>query len=162
MPAALITCDRIYHLSSSFDDSASGGSPIPLAREDPLYPGDAGARLEVNAALVDGPPTVDERNWQVGTSWYDPVHRPGQNAWANSDDFLEDWRGLVVQKRGSNVHLENAVMAALDNSGAGTPWIVKTHYQAPVRDYGADASLQTSPPPFTPFVSRLVRWEIAP
>ncbi|MEW6276981.1 MAG: hypothetical protein AB1758_00060 [Candidatus Eremiobacterota bacterium] len=163
-PAALITRDRIYHLTTGFSDTASYNGSIPAGSEPSRFAGDPSHRLEVNAALVDGAPTVDERNWRQDYAgqtnpYYNPVHVSGQNAWANSDDFLEGLGSITVRKRGSIVHLQNATMAPFDNSGSQTPWIVKTHYGAPVRDYGYDPDLSTNPPPFTPLVSRKVLWQ---
>lgn len=161
--AALISGGRIYHLSTSFKDANSSGSSIPTASEPSRFAGDPANVLEINAALVDATPTVDERNFRrdyagVTNPFYDPVVRSGQNAWQNSDDFLEGLASVTVKKRGSVVHLQNARMAPFDNSGSLTRWVVKTFYAAPKRDYGYDPDLGTKPPPFTPVVSKRGLW----
>lgn len=69
--AALLTSDRIYNLTSSFDDTrsytyanpANIASPPAKASDPPLYPGDDDNVLEINAARTDGAPTADERAW---------------------------------------------------------------------------------------------------
>lgn len=164
LPAALISGGRIYHLSTGFKDSNSSSSSIPAASEPSRFTGDPSNVLEINAALVDGTLTVDERNFRkeyrgVQNPFYDPVHRPGQNAWQNSDDFLEGLGSVTVRKRGTVVHLQNQTMAPFDNSGTGVRWVVKTHYGAPTRDYAHDPLLESTPPPFTPVVSRKGLWQ---
>lgn len=163
-PAALISGGRIYHLSSGFKDSSSSSGLIPAASEPSRFNGDPSNVLEINAALVDGTLTVDERNFRreyrgIQNPFYDPVHRSGQNAWQNSDDFLEGLGSVTVRKRGTVVHLQNASMARFDNSGSGVRWVIKTHYGAPMRDYAHDPLLETTPPPFTPVVSRKGLWQ---
>ncbi len=71
--AALMTSDRVYRMTSSFDDAASThyptvlelatGAGFPEASDPKLYPEDDENVLEVNGALVDGTPTTDVRAW---------------------------------------------------------------------------------------------------
>jgi hypothetical protein len=161
-PAALITCDRIYHLSSGFQDSAAVGPP--RAVQVPEYAGDAAGLLELNAALVDGAPTVSERPYVAN---YAGVNNPyysstaAASVTANSDNLLENWGGMTVRKRGSIVHLHNAKMAQFTNADAGpgiTPWIVKSSYAAPNRDYGFDPDFMTKLPPYSPSSSQKFFW----
>ncbi len=82
-PAALLTTDRIYSLTSSFDDAESYSyadpsnilSPPSKASDPPLYPGDDDNVLEVNAARTDGAPTADERAWVNDPT--NPFYIPG-------------------------------------------------------------------------------------
>lgn len=72
-PAAILTSDRVYRLTSSFEDKSGPdypslaslvlGSGFPEATDDPLYPEDDANLLEVNAAIMDGTPTTDVRAW---------------------------------------------------------------------------------------------------
>lgn len=72
-PVSIMTSDRIYWLTSSFEDHGAPYYPdlaeITLnggfepAHEPPLYPGDEDETLEINAALIDGAPTNDVRAW---------------------------------------------------------------------------------------------------
>ncbi|MCE1246524.1 MAG: hypothetical protein LWY06_07770 [Firmicutes bacterium] len=180
-PSALVTSSRIYHLSGGWKDSSnnSAGSTTQTAKDDPLYNGDDANVVEINAALIDGPPQVDEINyvksWNGTTNpLYNPVDFPGGNyCWANSDDLLEDWSvstkysgkdvDPVLRKKGSIIHLENANMAKLDNSNAGpgvTAWVVKSVYSPPVRDYSYDSNFQNPSlqPPYFPSAARRIIW----
>ncbi|MCE1248946.1 MAG: hypothetical protein LWY06_20100 [Firmicutes bacterium] len=168
-PFALITSQRIYHLSSGWKDGASQNqnSNIPKASDPALFNGDDQNTIEINAALIDGSPTIDERNYvkswnSVANTYYTGKDTP---AVANSDDLLEDLSGFTLKKRGSIIHLNNAVMAAFDNSNAGPgilAWIVKTSYVAPIRDYGYDNALSNplKVPPFTPGASKKSMWKL--
>ena len=126
--------------------------------------------MEVNAALVDGPPQVDEINY---VQEWDGVINPlftgrddsSRYCWANSDDLLENWGSVTLQKRGSIVHLENSTMASLDNSDQGpgkTAWTYETHYSPPVRDYGYDTDFsdRSKQPPLFPVVSKKIKWTL--
>ncbi|MEW6279002.1 MAG: PilX N-terminal domain-containing pilus assembly protein [Candidatus Eremiobacterota bacterium] len=170
-PAALITRDRIYHLSKNFNDATSGNSSIPTASDPSKYSGDPTNLVEINGALVDGAPTVDERNYVKTVDgqpnpYYNPNYISGQTCWANSDDFLENFGSTrTVKKCGSVVHLQNATMANVQNSNLTpgvTPWVIRTHYNPPYRDYSYDPLLKTNPPPFTPVVSERLLWEDTP
>jgi Tfp pilus assembly protein PilX len=180
-PAAIVTSGRIYHLSGGWKDSSNGssGSAMQTAKDDPLYSGDDANVVEINAALVDGPPQVDEINyvsaWKgVTNPRYNPVDQPGgAYCWANSDDLLEDWGVAtrysgkdvtpVLRKKGSIIHLENANMAKLDNSDAGpgvTAWVVKSSYSPPVRDYSYDGDFKNPAlqPPYFPSAAQRIIW----
>ncbi|MCE1247091.1 MAG: hypothetical protein LWY06_10645 [Firmicutes bacterium] len=179
VPAAIMTTQRIYHLSSNWSDAsnASKSSTITTAKDDPLYTGDDKNVVEINAALVDGTPCVDEINYVktyngVTNPLYTGTDKPGGNyCWANSDDLIEAWgttttySGTAIQptlkKRGAIVHLENAVMAKLDNSNAGpgiAAWTMKTHYTVPIRDYGYDNDFKDAnkQPPLTVLTGKVV------
>lgn len=70
---SLMTNDRIYRLTSDFDDKSGPDYPtllelatgigLPEASDPPLFPGDDDNTLEVNAAMIDGAPTNDVRAW---------------------------------------------------------------------------------------------------
>jgi hypothetical protein len=137
---ALITSQRIYHLTEGFKDSDSNNSK-------PSKGDEKDGTVEIYSNIVDGAPTLTEINyvksWEgVSNPLYDPRDTPnGKYCWANSDAFLEDLSGLTVKKRGTIAHLGNGKMAKLDNSNAGpgvTAWIMKSHYNPPVRDYDYD------------------------
>ena len=174
-PFAIMTTQRIYHLSKGWKDSdnMTDTNTVRAASENAQYSGDAANTLEINAAIVDGPPTVDERNWVIIGSktnnqnpYYTGSYTAGTNAWANSDDFLEDWGGgKTVKKTGSIVHLENCTMAKLDNSDAGpgvTAWTIETHYNPPLRVYQYDNDLSdpTKQPPFFPKIYKRTLWQL--
>jgi hypothetical protein len=177
--AAIMTSQRVYHLSGAWSDSANAtkGTTVPTPKDDPLYTGDAKNVVEINAALVDGAPCVDEINYVknyngVTNPLYNPTDQPGgKYCWANSDDLLENWGNAttysgtsikpILKKRGSVVHLENTVMAKLDNTNAGPgicAWVMKSHYGAPIRDYGYDSDLKnpSKQPPFTMITGQVV------
>ncbi|MFP4497263.1 MAG: hypothetical protein ACLFQV_03550 [Vulcanimicrobiota bacterium] len=171
-PAALVSSARIYHLSDGWDDKYNKpGDSMSRAEEKRSYPGDEEGVLEINSAIIDGAPTVDEINYvekwkNEENPLYNPVDRPGgKYCWANSDDFLENWSGMKVRKKGSIVHLENGDMAELDNSDAGpgkTAWVYKTHYSPPIREYSYDEDLRlpVNQPPFFTVMSRRVNWKL--
>ena len=169
-PMALMTSARIYHLSGSYSDKTSSGGSIPRAKDPSRFKGDPNNQIEVNAALVDGAPQVDEINyvpeWNgVSNPIYSGVDNPGRYTWANSDDFLENMAGVTMKKSGSVVHLENANMASLDNSDAGpgvTAWVYRTFYKPPIRDYSYDDDLGDSKlqPPFFPVTARKLGWKV--
>lgn len=176
--ASVMTKHRIYLLSSAWDDNSAkklnNKSDRPVA-----------VTTQVNGALVDGAPTVDEYNWvdrdgdhkydnnnaTIYTDWNHKTsatfHVPAsdQDPWANTDDLLENWGSKTLTKLGSTVHLEGATMAAnLDNSAiqAGQlPWVRKTGYAPPTRVYMYDPDLATpsGQPPFTPLVGHITSWE---
>lgn len=72
-PAAIMTTDRVYRLTSSFQDKPGPdypglldfilGNPMPKASDAQLYTDDPENVLEINAGLVDGVPTVESRSW---------------------------------------------------------------------------------------------------
>lgn len=170
-PLALMSTQRIYHLSASWQDNQNQNRTTSLnqAAKPPLYAGDTANVVEINAALLDGSILVDEINFvkQHGgqsNPFYTETHSSGVNAWPNSDDLLERWgNGVTLKKRGSIIHLENPNMAEFDNSDAGprvTAWVRRTHYSPPHRDYGYDPMFSdpTRLPPFSPLVSRQNYW----
>ena len=174
----IMTQHRIYTLSQSWSDSSPKLMNSAADRPDAVD-------TTVNAALVDGAPTVDEHNWvdrdsdhcydEQGRDIYDDwdnktaVHfnNPDDsgNPWANCDDLIEDWGGWTLTKLGSTVHLNGAEMAAnLDNSGMSADqlaWIQSLGYQAPTRVYSYDPDLATPTgmPPFTPLIGHVTSWE---
>jgi hypothetical protein len=172
--ASLMTIHRIYHLSGIWSDTYSTNSKNRAAAND-----------TINAALVDGAPTIDEYNWvdRDGNHRYDynngliyddwdhktaagfNVPANSEDPWANCDDLLENWSGKILLKLGSTVHLNGAVMAEnLDNSGiqAGQlHWVRKTGYSPPTRVYMYDPDLASpgGQPPFTPLIGHIRSWE---
>jgi len=123
--ACIMTKHRIYHLSNNWNDSSY--TPSKSVNNRPAV------NTRINAALVDGPPTVDEYNWcdRDGDNHYDinggvmydpespktaagfhdaPAPQCGskgtdRDPWANVDDLLESWSGKTLTKYGSVVHL---------------------------------------------------------
>ena len=84
------------------------------------------------------------------------------------DDFLEDLGGtpkVVVKKRGSIVHMDNATLPnslSVTNPPLGVlAWhrSYSSHYSAPVRDYGYDETLKKDPPPFQPVAATKLLWQ---
>ena len=170
--AAIMTMHRIYHLSALYDDVNDHSKPTA-------------SDTWLNAALIDGAPTVDEYNWadRDGDHNYDwsggPIYdnweaktEAGFNSpspsspWANVDDLLEDWSGKHLYKHGSVVHLCSATMAEnLDNDGIDEEeelaWVKRNNYNAPTRHYSYDPDLgeTDSQPPFTPLIGHLFGWE---
>lgn len=81
------------------------------------------------------------------------------------DDFLENLSGVVVKKRGSIVHMDNATLPL--SLGETNPplgilawhrsW--SSHYTPPVRDYGYDETLKKDPPPFQPVSATKILWQ---
>ncbi len=177
----IMTRHRIYVLSNNWNDSNparfnSRGAGRPNA-----------VSTTVNAALVDGAPTVDEYNWvdRDDDHRYDDSNRNiydnwdnktaagfnnpdnSNDPWANCDDLLERWSGDTLTKYGSTIHLGGAVMANnLDNSdvvpGDGKlRWVQRTGYDPPTRIYSYDPDLATpsGQPPFTPLIGHITSWE---
>jgi hypothetical protein len=172
--ASIMTLHRVYQLSGIWSDAFSNNSKNRAAQN-----------TTINAALVDGAPTVDEYNWvdrnsdhrydnnnQLIYDDWDHKTAAGFNIpasdtdpWANCDDLLENWVGKTLTKLGSTVHLNGATMAAnLDNSGIQADqlhWVRKTGYGAPTRVYSYDPDLATpgGQPPFTPLIGHIKSWE---
>ncbi len=172
--ASLMTKQRIYHLSGVWSDAFSTTSKTRAA-----------ATTTINAALVDGAPTVDEYNWvdrngdhrydqnnvliyddwdhKTAATFNNPVNP--SDPWANCDDLLESWSGKTLTKLGSTVHLNGGIMADnLDNSGITADqiaWVRKLGYAAPTRVYMYDPDLATAAgqPPFTPLIGHINSWE---
>ena len=172
--ASLMTMQRIYHLSGVWSDIYSTSSKTRAA-----------SSTTINAALVDGAPTVDEYNWvdrnedhrydynsaliyddwdnKTASGFNNPAN--SSDPWANCDDLLEAWSGQTLTKFGSTVHLNGGEMADnLDNSGISDDqiaWVRKLGYSAPTRVYSYDPDLATSTgqPPFTPLIGNIRSWE---
>ncbi|MCD6308747.1 MAG: pilus assembly PilX N-terminal domain-containing protein [Candidatus Latescibacteria bacterium] len=176
--ASIMTRHRIYHLSDNWSDaytpSTSKNSRVAK-------------NTTINAALVDGAPTVDEYNWcdRDGDNHYDynngvmyspespktaaGYHNPynSGNPWANCDDLIENWSGKTLTKFGSVVHLGTSydiMCPNLDNSGITDDelaWVRKTGYRPPARNYLYDPDLATpsGQPPFTPLIGHITSWE---
>lgn len=138
--AALMTKDRIWHVSKNFSFPTSRSNSQPAADDPEEYPGDntfvnrdtdRGNRnvIEVNGMLLDGAPNNDEvwnrvvedvlnsegniTGQAVVPAW-GPTNPDPQNRSTSWDDFLENHGGnRVVKKRGSIIHLQNANMAGV-------------------------------------------------
>lgn len=123
--ASIMTMHRIYHISNNWNDIIYISTTTTGGR--------TAAETRINAALVDGAPTVDEYNWcdrdgdnhydinngviyspespKTAAGWHDapaPVYGSKTNdrdPWANCDDLLENWSGITLTKFGSVVHL---------------------------------------------------------
>lgn len=81
--AAVLTPDRIYRLTSSFQDTPSSDLPTVTemlldpsfkATDTPSYPGDEANVLEINGAFIDGTPTTDARAWVEDSGYYVPTN----------------------------------------------------------------------------------------
>ena len=94
-PASIMTTDRVYALSDSFNDAASAtyydpANPANLlapkyASDAPHYAGDPADRIELNAAIVDGRATRDTRVWVDSAS--DPTFPQTPNPFKVSTYF---------------------------------------------------------------------------
>lgn len=138
--AALITKDRITHLSKGFNVSPSvAKNATPSEPEE--YAGDntfvnregkknSDPVIEINAALVDGAPLWDE--WENRTpdpeggkpkpkfaydthtnpKVYSPAMKAEVGVATSWDDYLESLGGsnVVVKRRGSIIHMDNATL----------------------------------------------------
>lgn len=170
---AIMTKHRIYILSGVWSDAQSANSKYRDASD-----------TRINAALVDGAPTVDEYNWAdrddnnrydySNITRYNPespktaagFSNPNNSGdpWANCDDLLERWTGKNLTKYGSTVHRDGAEMCpSLDNSGIQDDelaWVRRTGYSPPVRIYMFDPDLATpgGQPPFTPLIGHITSW----
>jgi hypothetical protein len=169
--SALMTNDRIYHVSEGFAFPTTQGQPT--ANDPRKFAADSDQLIEINSALVDGAVTVDERKFAkrlaVGGNPQVPVAGDygSDSTWENSDDFLENLGGSrTVRKRGSVIHMGNARMSAdydnlesdADESAGITPWIRETAYNPPFRDYQYDPELLLDAPPLTPYGGTRERW----
>ncbi len=180
-PAAIITSDRIWYLSDGWSDAASISSHSETTGKTPshtpLTTADNATSLEVNGLLVDGAPTVTERNYYGNAStnpYYNPTDLNNPNgAFANSDVFLENLSGWTFTKMGSIAHLQNAHMAALNQSNVKesdptrngsilTSWIINSYYNPPHRNYLYDTNFsnQNFQPPGVPVVFNKTFWQV--
>lgn len=162
--ASIICAGRIWHLSDAWrDDDAYTTGPVGGRQAE-------NGTTVINAAMVDGAPTVNEANFGDTDGDGDVDDPSAGDAWANSDYMLESWGGSrTLLKRGSICHLQFADMADdVHNTGMAsgeTPWTKHSVYSPPFRDYGYDPALAglSGQPPFAPFVSKLYLWqEVAP
>ena len=123
-PAALVTTDRIYHLSDAWVDSTTPAPPTqtkvndhdhpPIlpdqfpphaANSDSIYPD----QLVINADLVDGPPVINELNWV-------PSHKGMTNPYYSNIYYLPHnpsrphkgyrWQASINAAAGSDCLLE--------------------------------------------------------
>ncbi|MFC1651108.1 hypothetical protein ACFL2X_06015 [Candidatus Latescibacterota bacterium] len=180
---SIMTKHRIYILSDNWDDN----DPDRFNDKDEDDGRPVATNTTVNAALVDGAPTVDEYNWADvdGDHKYDDSNRniydnwdnktsagfnnpdDSDDPWANTDDLLENWGGQTLTKLGATIHLGGATMADnLDNSDVTTAngklrWVQKTGYNPPTRVYSYDSDLANpaTQPPFTPLIGHITSWE---
>ena len=146
--AAILTPDRIYRTTSSYQDKSASDLPNILellgganrASDPPLFIGDDNNVLETNGAFVDGKPTTDARSWVddpanpyyvpsngvsvMGLSFNRKVKQvpsgPTQLkvAYAQADQLLEDLQDVRLVGTGAIGHLRIAEMANFDNSNA--------------------------------------------
>jgi len=168
-PAAICSTSRVYFLSGSWKDSEHpSGTRVLKYANDPKktgYTNDLNNLVEVNGALIDGTPTVDERYYRK--EWggsINPYYNNNQNnQWQNVDDLLEDWgTSRTLKKRGSIIHLQNSTMSDWNNSNAGSgiaAWVTGAQYNPPYRDYGPDPSLATNHPPEFPRGAQITSWQ---
>jgi hypothetical protein len=161
--AAIMTPDRIYKLTSSFQDTTAS-DPLSLfdrllgngeASDPPLYHGDENNALEMNGAFVDGVPTTDARTWIDSSDnpyfvednrvlfFNRKVKQVSFNggvlkvAYAQSDSLLETLQNVRLVGSGAIGHMKNARMADYDNSNASetvTPWLAHTYYVPPQKN----------------------------
>ncbi len=158
--ASILSAGRIFHLSSAWrDDDVYTKGPVSGRQAQ-------NGTTVVNAAMVDGAPTVNEANFGDIDGDGSPDDPSAGDGWANSDYLLEAWGGArTLMKRGSICHLQFADMADnVYNTGMNpgeTAWTKHSAYNPPFRDYGYDPSLagMSGQPPFAPFVSRLYLWQ---
>jgi len=158
--ASIISSGRIWHLSNAWSDDPA------------LTHGDRSARqatngvTEINAAMVDGQPTVNEAPFGDIDGDGTPDDPGAGTAWANNDHMLESWgSSRTLKKLGSVVHLQFADMADDVNNSTIQPgeigWTKNSEYSPPYRDYRYDSALSgmSGQPPFAPLVSKLYLWE---
>jgi hypothetical protein len=187
--AALITTDRVFNLTSSFDDASSSTYPDPItsppvrATDAQTFPGDGPNELHIDAAIVDGAPSVDVRAWanEPGNAHYSATEfgalgvklipgAPGvtQVAYPKCDNFLENLQQVKIHYRGSWVHQRTGKLANFDNSNLAddptlTPWMVKAAYLPPqVRSYtqNPDLSDPHREPPLALKACRKLYWRV--
>lgn len=173
--ASLMTKHRIYHLSGAWDDVNSENSKNLPATS-----------TTVNAALVDGAPTVDEYNWvdRDGDHRFDfnsgliyddwdhktaaGFHNPANlnDPCANCEDLLENWAGKTLARKGSIIHMNSAIMAQNLNNDVIQAnelyWVRNMGYIPPLNNsftYDPDLATPASLPPYTPLIGHIKSWE---
>ncbi len=158
--AAIVSSGRIWHLSDAWSDDPVLTHGSKSSRQA------ANGTTVINAALVDGTPTVHEANYADLDGDGSADDPSAGNAWANNDQMLESWgSSRTLQKRGSIVHLQFADMADnVYNSGilpGEVAWSKHAEYSPPYRDYGYDPAFagMSGQPPFAPLVSKLYLWQ---
>lgn len=162
--AAIVSSGRIWHLSDAWSDDPLLTHGNKSGRQA------ANGTTTINAAMVDGTPTVHEANYADLDGDGVPDDPAAGDAWANNDQMLESWGGSrTLMKRGSIVHMQFADMADdVWNSSIQSgeiAWSKHSEYSPPHRDYGYDPSFagMSGQPPFAPLVSKLFLWqEITP
>ncbi|MFA5505644.1 MAG: pilus assembly PilX N-terminal domain-containing protein [Vulcanimicrobiota bacterium] len=157
---SVATPDRIYSLTSSFEDKTVSDPTSLLeliagdgkASDPPLHALDENNVLEMNGAFVDGVPTTDARSWidHPDNPHYVPVNgvlgierkvkqvsfQGGvlKIAYAQSSSYLENLQTVRIVGTGSFGHMRNAKMADFENDEASetvTPWLEHTYYVPP-------------------------------
>ncbi len=159
-PAAIISRNRIWHLSNAWSDADSKTKGSISGRQA------ANGTTTINAALVDGQPPIGTAQCADLDGDGNPDDPGAGNAIENADHLLEAWGGSrTLRKLGSIVHLQNADMADnLRNTGRRPeeePWIRFGAYDPPERDYAYDPSFSgnAGQPPFTILVGRIYLWQ---
>jgi hypothetical protein len=160
-PAALVSTGRVWHVSDNWSDLdyyTKGGLNRRQASD---------GTTTINAAVVDGAPTINEANWADLDDDGTPDGYSG-DAWANSDFLLEVWssQNRVLVKRGAIIHLQKANMAddpesnVVDEPGE-IAWQKHSNYMPPIRDYAYDPDIANPwfQPPFTLNVAQIFSWE---
>lgn len=147
-PAAIMTTDRIYRVTSSYKDTTVSEHKKVLdllkdpnfASDDPSYPGDENNVLEINGAFIDGTPGTDARSWVnepdnpyyikkngvtvMGKSYRRKVKQlptPSDElkvSYAQAEPLLENLQKVRISGTGSIGHLRMAEMADYNNSNA--------------------------------------------
>lgn len=187
--AALMTKNRIYHLSKNYNFSGTNQRNKP-ATDVEEYTGDdeyvnrEGTNndrdvVEINALLLDGAPLYDESFLNQVVQEDDgegnmvdvirPIYSPTSTTTesASWDDYMQNFGQTVVKKRGSIIHLQNGEMAGIDSFSNPSlaigdelvAWYRDAAYGAPYRDYGYDDLLRTDPPPFAPSAAKKTLWK---
>ena len=158
--ASIVTPDRIYQLTSSFEDKPASNpdslldllAGVNKATDSPLHALDPDDTLEMNGAFVDGVPTTDARSWindpdnpyyveDDGVLGFDrkvkQVSFSGmvlKVSYAQSESLLENMQEVRIVGSGCYGHMRNANMAHFDNSNASktvVPWLEHTYYVPP-------------------------------
>jgi hypothetical protein len=158
--AAIMTTARIWHVSDAWSDDSAYTHGSRNGRQA------SNGTTTINAAMLDGQPTINEGNWADLDGDGSPDNPHLGDAFPNNDNLLEYWGGSrTLYKRGSIVHMQFANMTErIDNttlSPGEVAWQIHAGYWPPRRDYGYDPSLGglSGQPPFAPLVSKLYLWQ---